>query len=150
MYRKRITLTVLAAFFLGASLPGVIFPAPQEETVPQTSEEPSYDFVLRGGRVFDGSGNPWVYADVAIKGNTIEGVGDFEDSSAKRVIDVTGKFVMPGIIALHSHANSAFDTDDSDAREDSAIARAKTARSRTRQRNGLATALAQMLPCWLV
>ena len=124
MYRKRITLTVLAVFFLGASLPGVIFPAPQEETVPQTSEEPSYDIVLRGGRVFDGSGNPWVYADVAIKGNTIEGVGDFEDSSAKRVIDVTGKFVMPGIIDLHSHANSAFDTDDSDAREDSAIARA--------------------------
>jgi len=124
MYRKRTTRTVLAAFFLGASLPGVIFSAPQEETALQTSEEPSYDIVLRGGRVFDGSGNPWVYADVAIKGNDIVGVGDFGDASAERVIDVNGKFVMPGIIDLHSHANSGFDMDDSDEREASDLARA--------------------------
>ncbi len=124
MYRKRTTRTVLAVFFLGASLPGVIFSAPQEETALQTSEEPSYDIVLRGGRVFDGSGNPWVYADVAIKGNDIVGVGDFGDALAERVIDVNGKFVMPGIIDLHSHANSGFDMDDSDEREASDLARA--------------------------
>ncbi|HCH36921.1 MAG TPA: hypothetical protein DEU67_02770 [Acidobacteria bacterium] len=31
-----------------------------------TAQEPSYDIILRGGRVFDGAGNPWVYADIAV------------------------------------------------------------------------------------
>ena len=124
MFRQRSTLPVLAVFILGASLLGAISQAPQEEVVSQAPEEQSYDIVLRGGRVFDGSGNPWMYADVAIEGDEIVGVGVLGDVAAERVIDVTGKFVMPGIIDLHSHANSAFDTDDSEEREKSATARA--------------------------
>ncbi len=63
-----------------------------------------YDVVILGGRVMDGSGNPWRYADVAIQGDQIVGVGDYTSASARRVIDATGKVVAPGFIDIHSHA----------------------------------------------
>ena len=63
-----------------------------------------YDVIIRGGRVMDGSGNPWRYADVAIQGDQIVGVGDYSSASATRVIDATGKVVAPGFIDIHSHA----------------------------------------------
>ena len=36
---------------------------------------PSYDLVIRGGRVLDGAGNPWVLADVAIRQDEIAAIG---------------------------------------------------------------------------
>ena len=66
-------------------------------------QPPAYDVVVRGGRVLDGSGNPYVYADVAIKGDTIAAVGDLRDANAARTIDARGHYVTPGFIALHEH-----------------------------------------------
>ena len=44
-----------------------------------------YDTLIRNGRVVDGSGNPWVYADVGIIGDRIVFVGKADPSvSAKR------------------------------------------------------------------
>ncbi len=63
-----------------------------------------YDLIILGGRVMDGSGNPWRYADIAILGDRIVGVGNFASASARRVIDATGKVVAPGFIDIHSHA----------------------------------------------
>jgi len=34
-----------------------------------------FDIVIAGAKVIDGSGSPWFYADVAIKGDTIAGIG---------------------------------------------------------------------------
>ncbi|HEX5216292.1 MAG TPA: D-aminoacylase [Vicinamibacterales bacterium] len=65
----------------------------------------AYDLVIRGGRILDGSGNPWFYGDVAVKDGRIAAVGALTDARAARVIDATGKFVTPGFIDLHSHSD---------------------------------------------
>ncbi len=67
----------------------------------------SFDLVLRGGRVLDGTGNPAFTADVGISDGVISAVGDLADVSAERSIDVTGLYVTPGFIDMHSHADRA-------------------------------------------
>ncbi len=62
-----------------------------------------FDLLLTGGRVLDGTGNPWFYADVGIRDNRIVAIGKLTGASTRRVLDVTGKVVAPGIIDVHSH-----------------------------------------------
>jgi N-acyl-D-aspartate/D-glutamate deacylase len=69
-----------------------------------------YDLVIRHGRVLDGTGNPWMYADVAVTGDRIVAVGDLKDAKAKRTIDATGLYVAPGFIDVHSHAGPGLAT----------------------------------------
>ncbi|MEM9404786.1 MAG: amidohydrolase family protein [Acidobacteriota bacterium] len=59
----------------------------------------SYDLVLRGGRVLDGRGNPWIAADVAVDDGRVVRIGHVPESGA-REIDVTGKYVSPGWIDM--------------------------------------------------
>ena len=66
----------------------------------------SYDLVIRGGRVVDGSGNPWFYADVGIRDGRIVTVGQLASADATHVIDATGLVVAPGFIDLHTHSDS--------------------------------------------
>jgi dihydroorotase/N-acyl-D-amino-acid deacylase len=63
-----------------------------------------YDIVIRGGRVIDGTGNPWYEADVGIIAERIVRIGDLSDSSARQIIDATGLTVSPGFIDPHTHA----------------------------------------------
>jgi N-acyl-D-amino-acid deacylase len=65
-----------------------------------------YDLLIVGGRVIDGSGNPWFRADVGVKDGRIAAVGALAGAPAARTIDATGKFVTPGFIDLHSHSDS--------------------------------------------
>lgn len=62
-----------------------------------------YDIIIENGRVIDGTGNPWIRADVGIVGDTIETVGRIKNG-AKRRIDATGLVVSPGFIDIHSHS----------------------------------------------
>jgi N-acyl-D-amino-acid deacylase len=64
-----------------------------------------FDILIRGGRVLDGTGNPWVYADIGIRGDRIAAVGRLDGATAARVIDAKGKYVTPGFIDIHSHAD---------------------------------------------
>ena len=80
------------------------------------SSPPQYDLLLEGGRVFDGSGNPWVYADIAVDEGRIAAVGALDGATAERTLDVSGLFVMPGIIDIHSHVNARFDDDNEEVR----------------------------------
>src|SRR5260370_21460610 len=60
-----------------------------------------YDVLIRNGRVIDGSGNPWVYADVGIVGDKIALVGHTPASATgKRTIDATNLVVAPGFIDM--------------------------------------------------
>lgn len=67
------------------------------------SQTPDYDVVIRNGRVLDGTGNPFIYADVGIKGDTIAAIGDLRSASAARSVDARGQYVTPGFMALHEH-----------------------------------------------
>ncbi len=63
-----------------------------------------YDIIIRGGRVYDGGGNAWFRADVAVEGESLKVLrGDTSGVAAERVIDATGKIVCPGFIDMHAH-----------------------------------------------
>src|SRR5262245_2103091 len=61
-----------------------------------------HDLILKGGRIYDGSGMPSFIGDVAIANGRIEGIGRINENAA-RVIDVGGLAVAPGIIDFHTH-----------------------------------------------
>ena len=63
---------------------------------------PDYDVLIRGGTVYDGSGDAPRTADVAIAGDTIAGTGDFASASARTTIDAAGLAVSPGFINMLS------------------------------------------------
>jgi N-acyl-D-amino-acid deacylase len=68
----------------------------------------TYDVLIRGGRVLDGTGTPWRQADVAINGDRIVEVGAVPaTATARRLIDAQGLYVSPGFIDSHSHAGEA-------------------------------------------
>ncbi|MBI2885636.1 MAG: D-aminoacylase [Chloroflexi bacterium] len=65
-----------------------------------------YDIALRGGRVVDGAGNPWVHADVGVRQGRIAAVGRIAPGQALREIDAAGLVVAPGFIDLHTHSDT--------------------------------------------
>jgi N-acyl-D-amino-acid deacylase len=70
----------------------------------------NYDVIIRGGRVIDGTGNPWFRADLAIDGDRIAAIGDLSAATAQREIDASGLYVTPGFIDPHSHAGPGLAT----------------------------------------
>ncbi|MGH7695727.1 MAG: N-acyl-D-amino-acid deacylase family protein, partial [Gemmatimonadaceae bacterium] len=74
-------------------------------SVQQGPDTVAYDLVISGARVFDGTGNPWFYGDVAIRDAKIARVGRLDSVRATRRVDARGRALMPGVIDLHSHAD---------------------------------------------
>src|SRR5579864_5002973 len=67
------------------------------------AQEAPYDLVIAGGRVVDGSGNPWFYGDVAIRVDRIARItpaGALKDAAARARIDARGLIVTPGFIDI--------------------------------------------------
>jgi len=60
----------------------------------------TFDLIFAGGRVVDGTGAPWVRADVGISGDRIAAVGNLSGAAAKRRIDATNLVVAPGFIDM--------------------------------------------------
>src|SRR6266852_8568938 len=64
----------------------------------------TYDVIIRGGHVIDGTGNPWIRADVGIRAGHIVRIGPMEGAQATREIDATNQVTTPGFIDMHAHS----------------------------------------------
>ena len=68
---------------------------------PSTVSGPaSFDVLITGGRVVDGTGAPWMHADVGIVGDRIAAVGNLTDRPAATRVDASGLVVAPGFIDM--------------------------------------------------
>src|SRR5436305_9635242 len=74
-------------------------------SAPAPAADPDYDLLIRNGKVVDGSGNPWFFGDVAVRGDRVVAVGRVPAGAAKREIDARGLVVAPGFIDMHSHSD---------------------------------------------
>jgi N-acyl-D-amino-acid deacylase len=69
------------------------------------TNDPPLDLLLQGGKVIDGTGNPWFSADVGVRDGRIVAIGNLAERKAAKTVDVRGLSVAPGFIDLHSHAD---------------------------------------------
>src|SRR6185295_12216826 len=87
-------------------------------SVPASTQTPArYDVLIRNGRVLDGSGNPWLAADIGVRGGRIVDMGRLGNAAAAQVIDASRLTVAPGFIDVHSHASQGLEGALKEARQ---------------------------------
>lgn len=62
-----------------------------------------YDLLILNGKLVDGTGNSWRYADVAVKDGKIVRIGNLKQTRAARIIDAKDHVVAPGFVDVHTH-----------------------------------------------
>lgn len=101
------SLTVVLAFVLAgcvaATGPDPGAPTPASSTA--EAQPAVHDVVIRGGRVLDGAGNPWIAADVAVQDGWIVRVGHVPEGG-RTEIDARGRYVSPGWIDMMDQSGS--------------------------------------------
>ncbi|MGI9253014.1 MAG: N-acyl-D-amino-acid deacylase family protein, partial [Thermomicrobiales bacterium] len=72
-----------------------------------------YDTLIHGGKLLDGTGNPWTRADIALAEGRIAAIEPpgMLDGSATETVDAAGLVVCPGFIDIQSHSIVPFLTD---------------------------------------
>jgi len=74
-----------------------------------------YDVLIVNGKIIDGTGNSWYYADVAVKNGKIAAIGKLANTTALKTIDAKGLIVAPGFIDVHAHIeNGVFERPTAD------------------------------------
>ncbi len=66
------------------------------------SPQPTFDIIIRGGTVYDGTGAPGRRADLGLQGDRIAAVGDLTSVQAASVVDASGLAIAPGFINMLS------------------------------------------------
>jgi N-acyl-D-amino-acid deacylase len=64
------------------------------------AQEPSYDLIIRNGRIIDGTGSPWYTGNIGIREGRIADIGSLIGARAKQTIDAAGMVVTPGFIDM--------------------------------------------------
>ncbi len=73
----------------------------------QENPNKAYDVIIKNGRIIDGTGNPWVSGDIAIRGDRIVKIGKLDGSNAERIIDARNLVVSPGFIDMLGQSETA-------------------------------------------
>ncbi len=68
-----------------------------------------FDFLIKNGKVFDGSGEAAKSVDIGIKNGKIVDLGDLKDETAKTEINAEDRFVCPGFIDIDNEADHYLD-----------------------------------------
>jgi N-acyl-D-amino-acid deacylase len=97
--KTKLTSLLLALFLL---FPSTLSAQPQSST---------YDVLIKGGTVYDGTGSAPINGDVAIQGDRIVAIGDLKSVQAHTVIDARGLAVAPGFINMLSWAGTSLIAD---------------------------------------
>ncbi|WKG00943.1 amidohydrolase family protein [Mycolicibacterium sp. HK-90] len=65
----------------------------------------SFDTIIRNGRWFDGTGAPSAVRNIGIRGGHVVTITSepLDETGCPQVIDATGKWVMPGMLDIHTH-----------------------------------------------
>lgn len=65
----------------------------------------TFDTIIRNGRWFDGTGAPSAVRTIGIRNGHVVAISpdELDDTDCPRVIDATGKWVMPGMLDIHTH-----------------------------------------------
>ena len=82
------------------ALLALAFPVFVVSLVALRAQPPDFDLLIANGRIVDGSGAPWFYGDVGIKGDRIAAVGQLKDATATTRVNATGLVVAPGFIDM--------------------------------------------------
>src|SRR5689334_17728044 len=99
MFSHRRVVLWFCALFQTALLPAA--------SAQQSVEPAAYDIVIQGGRIIDGTGNPWFEADLGIRFDRIVAIGKLNGAKAKRVIAAKGLVVSPGFIDMLGQSETA-------------------------------------------
>jgi N-acyl-D-amino-acid deacylase len=67
----------------------------------------NYDIIIRNGKIIDGTGNSWYYADIAVKDGKIVSIQKNITGNAVQQIDARGLIVAPGFIDVHAHIETS-------------------------------------------
>lgn len=78
-----------------------------QQTLNQSRGLEKAEKVLKNGYVLNVFTNEWIKTDIAIKQDTIIGIGNYH---GKEEIDMTGKYIVPGFIDAHLHIESSMTT----------------------------------------
>ncbi|MGL5443886.1 MAG: amidohydrolase family protein, partial [[Mycobacterium] stephanolepidis] len=64
-----------------------------------------FDTVIKNGRWFDGTGAASAIRDIGIKDGHIVAISGegLDVTNCPRIIDATGKWVLPGLVDVHTH-----------------------------------------------
>jgi len=67
----------------------------------------TFDLVIRGGTVVDGTGKDGYSADIGVNGGVISAIGDLAAAETACELDARGLIVAPGFIDAHTHSDLA-------------------------------------------
>lgn len=65
----------------------------------------SFDIVIRGAKIIDGTGSPGYHGDIGISGNRIGWIGLIPEGIGSRIIKADGMVASPGFVDIHSHSD---------------------------------------------